>query len=216
MRRTARTSPSTARRRGTPPSLRSTSPSARDILVQLGAWSRGERAAPHAGELLRVRFDPASESPAQPPAAPASGAFVGSHPLARTWPTAKRITVITLGATTVVAASLGVAFAVISRQEASAGRDLLSQLPADQMQAQCTESQLSAPCMTIQADNRSAHDAYELSNLFYVGAGVLAGATLVTAFVWPSRSSAEPAPIAARFVPLLGGDHVGLAVAGAW
>jgi hypothetical protein len=186
-----------------------------DVVVQLGAWSHAERVTARPGELLQVHFDASSES-AAPTAGLAVGGSVGTRPPSKGWPPAKRLAVITLGASTLVAASLGVAFAVVSKQDASAGRDLLSQLPADQMQAQCTESPLSGQCLTIQADNQSAHNTYELSNAFYVGAGVLAGATLLTALVWPSHASAEPAPAVAGVVPLLGGDHVGLSFAGAW
>jgi hypothetical protein len=126
------------------------------------------------------------------------------------------VTVITLGASTVVAAALGVTFAIVSRQEASAGRDLLAQLSPEQMQAQCTQSPLPVQCPFIEARNRSTHDAYELSNGFYVGAGVLAGATLLTALFWPTRPSVEAAPAAPRLVPVAGGDHVGFAVTGVW
>ena len=139
-----------------------------------------------------------------------------ARPVSRGWPGAKRVVVITLGSTAVVALALGVTFAVVSRQQVSEGRDLLAQLSPDQMQQQCAESADPVQCPFIEAHNRSAHEAYELSNAFYVAGGVLAGATLLTALVWPSRTSVEAGPASARLQPFVGGDHVGLAVSGTW
>jgi hypothetical protein len=187
-----------------------------DVTVQVGAWSHGEQVTNRAGELLEVRFRPPTDAAVPSPGGAAGSASAVARPPSKGWPAAKRVTVITLGSSAVVGLALGVTFAVISRQEASEGRDLLGQLSPDQMQAQCTGSPLPIQCPFIEAHNRSAHDAYELSNVFYVAGGALAGATVLTALLWPSRASVEVGPAAARLLPIAGGDHVGLAVSGIW
>jgi hypothetical protein len=128
-------------------------------------------------------------------------------------PRGKWITVVALGSGAVVAAGLGVAFGVASRNEANEVQSLHNEIAPG---SAWTNTQ--SPCVGASggrcAQLKTAIDAnredWTISAASYVAAGVLGAASLATWMLWKPKSGA----VVAR--PAVGAQSAGLVLAGQW
>jgi hypothetical protein len=185
-----------------------------DVVAGEGAWSRLERVGTRAGAVTSLRLErPVSAEPvsaSSPPLAPLRSAGT-PVPL----PAAELLTEVALLSSAAIATSLGVAFAIASNNDAKNARTLLAQVPVDPIspQSQCLASPVPPQCPRLQADNRDATHAARLSYGFYIGAGVLGAAAVVTWLVWPSH---VPTQGSASFFPVGGPGRLGFVVQAHW
>jgi hypothetical protein len=161
------------------------------------------------GQVVRVSFVqadgtlvPAAPAPAPPPApaaaaapspAPAPAALPDAPPPDQpgTFWDARGITVVSLGGLAVVSAALGLSFGIVSNNDSSTASTLRQQNPS------CAGS-TSSGCSQLASTTSAQHGAYVTSEVFWIGAGVLAVGAVATYFLWPRHSSSTAA---IRIVP---------------
>jgi hypothetical protein len=151
---------------------------------------------------------PPAAAPAAPAPAPAPAPDTATPPPSghSTFWDARGITVVTVGGLAVVSASLGLAFGIVSNNDASTASNLRQQNPA------CLGS-TSPGCQQLASTTSSQHSAYVTSEGFWIGAGVLAVGAVATWFLWPRPSASASA---FQIVPTAGPGGAGALAVGSF
>jgi hypothetical protein len=89
---------------------------------------------------------------------------------------------VSIGGLAVVSAALGLSFGIVSNNDASTASTLRQQNPS------CAGSS-SPGCQQLASTTSSQHTAYVTSEVFWIGAAVLAAGAVGTWFLWPKSSS---------------------------
>jgi hypothetical protein len=213
----------TARGAGLPLMSIVTSAGEHDVSARQGAATETQHVAARGGELVEVHFQRVPDAAPPPPVAmvwsnTANGPETGEATPATT-SRAKWITVIALGSGAVVAAGLGVGFAVASNQKASAVQSLRGSLDAPSGHGwtgmECAGASASrAPCTELRDDVTANRRDWTVSTAAFVGAAVLGVASLVTWRWWRADTPKAAASLEVR--PTIEARSAGVAVTGEW
>jgi tetratricopeptide (TPR) repeat protein len=181
-----------------------------DVIARQGAMVETQHVAPRGGELVELHFQRMPD--AQPPAATVSwnaGANSEEREGIETASRAKWITVIALGSGAIVAAGIGVGYAIASENKANYAAQLGNLL--DGAHIGCHAASGPPACAQL-GDAVSANRQYwAVSMVAYVGAGVLGAASVATWLLWGAE---KPKALAVR--PVFGARSASLEVGGDW
>jgi hypothetical protein len=193
---------------------------AHDVLARQGALEQTQHVSAHGGELVDVSFELTGPSPADAAPSP-SVANAASTPVAAPEPTpatssnAKWITVLATGGGAVVAAGIGIGFALASQQSSKDTQATRSLIDVADSQRAWSGSECSAPssstaslCSRLDSQSASQNRQATASNWAYGVAGVLGAASVASFLLWPGSS--------VRLQPMVGGRTAGLSAGGAW
>jgi len=169
----------------------------------------GESSPVPAAAGLPAPTDAQPQSASQAPGAPAPGADapVGTSSHRDFWD-ARGVTVVSLGGLAVISAGMGLAFGVVSGNDASTASTLRTQNP------NCAGF-TTAGCQQLQSTTQSQHSAYVTSEVFWITSAVFTAGAVGAWFLWP-----KPAPSGAaasvRVVPAVGGSGAGVVAVGSF
>jgi tetratricopeptide (TPR) repeat protein len=184
-----------------------------DVSARQGAAVQTQHVSARGGELVELHFQrvPDATTPAEALGWSAVGNGQDRQTLERA-ARAKWITVIALGSGAVVAAGLGVGFAVAAENRASDFRAVRSEL--DAAKVGCTGAGGSSlACMRRSDDFDANQRDSAISTAAYVGAGVLAAASVATWMLWRTDG---PRAASVLVRPMLGARTAGLEMGGHW
>jgi tetratricopeptide (TPR) repeat protein len=184
-----------------------------DVSARQGAAVQTQHVSARGGELVELHFQrvPDATTPAEALGWSAVGSGQDRQTLERA-ARAKWITVIALGSGAVVAAGLGVGFAVAAQNRASDFRAVRSELDATN-QVCAGSSGNSVACMRLSEDFDANRGDSAIATAAYVGAGVLAVASVATWMLWRTDG---PRAASVLLRPTLGARTAGLEVGGHW
>jgi hypothetical protein len=151
----------------------------------------------------------ASPTDAQPASPPAPDAPTDTTSHGTFWD-ARGITVVTLGGLAVISAGMGLAFGIVSGNDAGTASTLRAQNPS------C--SGFSTPgCQQLQSTTQSEHSAFVTSEVFWVTGAVLAAGAVGAWFLWPKAAPASAGgATSVRVVPAAGGGGAGVLAVGSF
>jgi tetratricopeptide (TPR) repeat protein len=186
-----------------------------DVAARQGTVSESQHVTARGGELVEVHFQRMPDAPMPASAIGWAGGGDAREHAEGAAPRGKWITVVALGSGAVVAAGLGVAFGVASRNEANEVQSLHNEIAPGSAwtntQSPCAgasgSSRLCAQLKTALDANR---EDWTVSAASYVAAGVLGAASLATWMLWKPKSGA----VVAR--PAVGAQSAGLVLSGQW
>jgi hypothetical protein len=121
---------------------------------------------------------------------------------------------LALGSGAVLAAGVGVGFAIAARQQASNAQTISTTIDPNGTGTACYGAAgSSASCVTFNDDTQAAKRNWTISIASYVGAGVLGAASLATWMLWRPTS---PAKVGVRMAPAVSAHTAGLVLHGEW
>jgi hypothetical protein len=161
-------------------------PGDHEVTAKLGSDARSMHVNAPVGNVVTAHFDPVP-APSPAPSPPLASAPLASErpallevppsPPRRSPSTAKIVTVVVLGASAAIAAGAGITVAldVQTKQNAYTSQNCENLPP---------QTYNNSPCGGIAQGGKSEGTA---ADVLYIGAGALAGAALVTWFIWPNH-----------------------------
>jgi hypothetical protein len=187
-----------------------------DVTARHQALAETRHIRARGGELVDVHFQLASDpapAAAPSPVSTASGSPVTFEPPPKGSLDAKWIAVLATGSGAVVAAGIGIGFALASQQSAKdvrGTRDLLDMAPNPWSGSECQSPSPSAAALCSRLDSQTSTQSRQatISNWAYGIAGALGVASVVSFLFWPSSS--------VRLEPTVGGRSAGLSAGGEW
>jgi tetratricopeptide (TPR) repeat protein len=212
----------TASRTGLPLMSIVTSAGEHDVTARQGTATETQHVAARGGELVELHFQRVPDAAPPPVAMVWSNTANGPESREGTPATSSRakwITVIALGSGAVVAAGLGVGFAVASTQKASAVQNLRGSLDAPSSHGwtgmECAGASASrVACTELRDDVTANRRDWTVSTVAFVGAAVLGVASLATWRWWRADTPKAAASLEVR--PTIEARSASLAVDGEW
>ena len=190
-----------------------------EVTARQGTLLETQVVTPHEAELVELHFQripsPLSDSGASQAPAIIVSSVQASDP-GDSAQRAKWTTVVALGSGALVAAGLGVAFAIAANRNddsAQALRTTLDHPPNSAGSSACFgAAATSSPCAQLR-DDVQAHDRNATFSIAaYAGAGALGAAALATSLLWRPRSSNR----AVALRPTVGVRSAGLTLSSVW
>jgi len=180
-----------------------------DVTARQGTMVETQHVAPRGGELVEVHFQRVPDAHTAATIVWNGGANSEKREGIEAAPRAKWITVIALGSGAIVAAGIGVGYAIASENKASYAGQLGNLLDGAHIGCQAASG---PPACAQLGDAVSANRRYwAISTAAYVGAGVLGAASVATWLFWRAEK-----PTALAVYPALGVRSASLEVGGDW
>jgi len=172
------------------------------VTVRQGTYEQTQRVTAKGGEILDLHLEQVQSEAPRPELSVPSIETPTSLPgddsgRERT----KWITVVSLGAGAVAIAGLGVGFAVGARNQASDASAATAKVDPNGSRSICFgPAGGSSWCTRLNDETQAAKRNWAISLAFYVGAGVLGAASLITWTLWPSTAATRAG---ARLTPVV-------------
>jgi hypothetical protein len=184
-----------------------------DVTGRDGPSEPSQHVTLKAGEVIDVRWvapaAPAGEMEGTSRLAPSAEPADESAPRRRKW-----ITVVALGSGAALAAGVGVALAVIAKNQASDAGSARAMLDPTGVGSACYGAAASSgPCVALSGETEAARRNWTLSVVSYAGAGALGAAALAAAMLW---RPGPPAAVGIQMAPLVTARSAGLSLHGDW